>query len=194
MISNCNRDFGNKYGCNQTSMFILGILFGVVNGTSRFLWGFLLDKYGFKILMYIITILEIISSCTIYYTVKYDALYVIMVLIVASCLGGNLCCISPLYTLTYGIEVGPQMYALAGNIMGLAQFSGPLLVKFMISEQKDYLIIFLLGGIFCMFKLVVLSFFDDTEKIDIDLEEQIENNITKVNDKNNIFKENENNS
>ena len=194
MISNCNRDFGNKYGCNQTSMFILGILFGVVNGTSRFLWGFLLDKYGFKILMYIITILEIISSCTIYYTVKYDALYVIMVLIVAFCLGGNLCCISPLYTLTYGIEVGPQMYALAGNIMGLAQFSGPLLVKFMISEQKDYLIIFLLGGTFCMFKLVVLLFFDDTEKIDIDLEEQLENKINKVNDENNILKENENNS
>lgn len=194
MISNCNRDFGNKYGCNQTSMFILGILFGVVNGTSRFLWGFLLDKFGFKILMYIITILEIISSCTIYYTVKYDALYVIMVLIVAACLGGNFCCISPLYTLTYGIEVGPQMYALAGNIMGLAQFSGPLLVKFMISEQKDYLIIFLLGGTFCMFKLVVLLFFDDTEKIDIDLEEQLENKINKVNDENNVLKENDNNS
>ena len=35
-------------------MFILGILFGITNGTCRFLWGFLLDKYGFKKLMFCI--------------------------------------------------------------------------------------------------------------------------------------------
>ena len=162
-------------------MFILGILFGVVNGTSRFLWGYLLDKYGFQILMYTLTFLEIIASCTIYYTVQYDALFIIIVLIVAACLGGNFCCISPLYTLIYGIEVGPQMYALAGNVMGIAQFSGPILVKFILSSKKDYLITFLLGGTFCVCKLAVLLFFDDKEKIEIDLEDKIDKEVNDVN-------------
>ena len=144
-------------------MFILGILFGVVNGTSRFLWGYLLDKYGFQILMYTLTFLEIIASCT------------------AACLGGNFCCISPLYTLIYGIEVGPQMYALAGNVMGIAQFSGPILVKFILSSKKDYLITFLLGGTFCVCKLAVLLFFDDKEKIEIDLEDKIDKEVNDVN-------------
>ena len=181
LISNCYRDFGNKYGCNQTSMFILGILFGVVNGTSRFLWGHLLDKFGFKILMYTLTFLEIICSCTIYYTVQYDALYIIMVLIAAACLGGNFCCISPLYTLIYGIEVGPQMYALAGIVMGIAQFCGPILVKFILSSKKDYLITFLIGGTFCVCKLAVLLFFDDKEKIEIDLQEKIDKEVNDMN-------------
>jgi len=168
-------------------MFILGILFGVVNGTSRFLWGELLDRYGFKILMFIVTFLEVTAASTIYFTVKYDAIYIIMVLIVAACLGGNFCCISPLYTLIYGIEVGPQMYALAGNIMGIAQFCGPILIKFILSEKKDYLIVFLIGGTFCLCKIGVLLFFDHTEKINIDLEEETCQKITntdKVEEKN----------
>ncbi len=106
LISNCYRDFGNKYGCEQTSMFILGILFGVVNGISRFLWGLLLDKYGFKILMYIITFLEVTAASTIYFTVEYDALYIIVVLIVAACFSGNFCCISPFILLFMELRLG----------------------------------------------------------------------------------------
>ena len=177
-------------------MFVLGILFGIVNGSSRFLWGDLLDKYGFKILMYIVTFLEIMVSCTIYYTVKYDILYIIMVLIVAACLGGNFCCISPLYTLIYGIEVGPQMYALAGIVLGISQFCGPLLVKFILSEKKHYLLTFLIGGTFCMSKLIVLLFFDHTETINIDLDEEIEKEVNKINagdDIKNLVKEKDEN-
>ena len=154
-------------------MFILAILFGVVNGSSRFLWGALMDKYGFKVLMFVVSFLEILSSCTIYFCVEYDALYIIIVLITAACLGGNFCCISPLYTFIYGIEVGPQMYALAAIVMGVAQFSGPILVKFILSEKKHYLVTFLIGGSLCVAKLIVLLFFNDKEKIDIDLEEEI---------------------
>ena len=125
--------------------------------------------------------LEIICSCTIYYTVEYDALFIITVLIIAACLGGNFCCISPLYTLIYGIEVGPQMYALAGNVMGIAQFCGPILVKLFLYSKKDYLITFLIGGTFCVCKIAVLLFFDDTEKIEIDLEEKIDKEVNDLN-------------
>ncbi len=104
-----------------------------------------------------------------------------MVLIVAACLGGNFCCISPLYTLIYGIEVGPQMYALAGIVLGISQFCGPLLVKFILSEKKHYLLTFLIGGTFCMSKLIVLLFFDHTETINIDLDEEIEKEVNKIN-------------
>ena len=117
-------------------MFILGILFGVVNGSSRFLWGEFLDKFGFKILMSVVSILEIISSCTIYYAVQYDVLYIIIVLITAACLGGNFCCKSPLYTFIYGIEFGPQMYALYIVVKGMAQLTGPILIKFILSEKN----------------------------------------------------------
>ena len=59
LISNCWRDFGNRNKVSQDPLFYLGILFGIVNGSSRFLWGFLMDKFGFRILMFIINIFHL---------------------------------------------------------------------------------------------------------------------------------------
>ena len=55
LISNCYRDFGSRRGTKPGNMYIIGVMFGVINGGSRFLWGWLMDKFGFKILMFIIT-------------------------------------------------------------------------------------------------------------------------------------------
>ena len=70
LISNCNRDFANKNHVNQNAIFALGILFGIVNGSSRFLWGFLMDKLGFKILMSIITCIEVSVGLSLYFMVN----------------------------------------------------------------------------------------------------------------------------
>ena len=70
LISNCNRDFGNKSGVSQNALFILGTLFGIINGSSRFFWGYLMDKFGFKILMFIITGIEITIAASLYFSVK----------------------------------------------------------------------------------------------------------------------------
>ena len=166
------------------------MLFGVVNGICRIFWGILLDKFGFKILMNIIAIIEIISSSLIYYAVENDFFYILIVLLIATCLGGNFVCIIPLYTQIYGMDAGPRMFALTAAIIGILQFCGPLLVKFFLSEKKDYLIAFLIYGTFCVIKLVVLGFFDDKEKIkvhrniegieknkDLEKEFQTDNNI-----------------
>lgn len=115
--------------------------------------------------MNIIGFIEILSSSLLYFAVKYDFLYIILVLMIAACLGGNFVCIIPLYTQIYGMDAGPRMYALTGAVIGTLQFCGPLIVKFLLSEKKDYLIIFLVCGSLCLIKLVVLGFFDDKEKI-----------------------------
>lgn len=117
--------------------------------------------------MNIIAITEIISSSVLYFTVEYDLLYILFVLLIAACLGGNFVCIIPQYTQIYGMDAGPRMYALTGAVIGILQFCGPLLVKFFLSEKKDYLITFLSSGSLCVIKLVILIFFDDKEKIRI---------------------------
>ena len=170
-------------------MFILGILFGITNGTCRFLWGFLLDKYGFKKLMFIIATTEIISSCSLYYTVGYDWLYIFIVLLLAACLGGNFVCIIPLYTHIYGMDAGPRMYALCGACIGLAQFCCPLLVKFFLKKKKDYLIIFLFSGTLCVIKFISLMFFDDKEKITVNSKFNCEDE-NKDNNKNDLLTKN----
>ena len=80
LISNCNRDFGNKNGVSPEAIYYLGILFGIVNGASRFMWGGLMDKFGFQVLMFAITLIEIIISTSLYFAVNNSIIYVIYVI------------------------------------------------------------------------------------------------------------------
>ena len=138
LVSNCARDFGNKNGVNQDYLFALGILFGLVNGSSRFLWGFLMDQFGFKPLMSVIAGIEIVLAGSLYFIVNYDLLYIISVLLIAACIGGHFSILAPLFNKVYGVEVGPQAYGLCGFFIGGANLTGPLLSMFLLKEKKAF--------------------------------------------------------
>lgn len=163
-VSNCYRDFANKNNFSQNGLFALGILFGVVNGSSRFVWGILLDKFGFKILMTVITFIEITVASSLYFMVKINIIYIILVLFAAACIGGNFCVITPVFNTVFGLEMGPEVYAITSIAIGTANIFGPLIVKFFLEDNIDYLYTFLLGGTFCVIKLCVLIFYDENEK------------------------------
>ena len=78
MVSNSYRDFGNKNSVPQNYLFIIGILFGLINGSSRMLWGYLMDKFGFKPLMSVIAFIEIIIAASFYFIVKINILIYIL--------------------------------------------------------------------------------------------------------------------
>ena len=85
-------------------MYVIGVMFGVINGSSRFLWGWLMDKFGFKVLMFGITGLEIFIAATFYYFAKFAGLYIISVLIVSACIGGHFAILSPVFNQIFGLE------------------------------------------------------------------------------------------
>lgn len=163
-VSNCYRDFGNKSDMKQRALFVLGILFGIVNGSSRFVWGYLLDKFGFKKLMTIITFIEITVASSLYFMVRISVLYIILVLCAAACIGGNFCVLTPVFNTVFGLEMGPEVYAITSIAIGTANILGPLLVKFLLEDKIDFLYAFLLGGTFCVIKLCVLIFYDENDK------------------------------
>ena len=92
MVSNCYRDFGNRNDVDQDYIFILGILFGIVNGSCRLMWGYLMDRFGFKPLMLTISFIEISIAASFYFIVKINILYFICVLLIALCIGGIFQC------------------------------------------------------------------------------------------------------
>ena len=47
------------------------MMFGLVNGSSRLLWGYLMDKFGFKPLMSIIAGIEITLAGSFYFIVNF---------------------------------------------------------------------------------------------------------------------------
>ena len=163
MISNCYRDFGSRRGTKADNIYVIGVMFGVINGGSRFLWGWLMDIFGFKILMFFITGIEIIIASTFYFCSKYAPLYIISVLLVSACIGGHFAILSPVFNKIFGLERGPEMYGVTGNFIGIASICGPIFTNFILNETPDFLVVFLVGGGLCVIKLIILIFFDEND-------------------------------
>ena len=123
-----------------------------------------MDKFGFKILMFIITTIEIIIAATLYFSVQNEIIYIISVLLISACLGGHFAILSPVFNKVFGLEKGPEMYGLTGNFIGIASVSGPLMSNIVLNEKPDFLIVFLVGGTLCVVKFVVLIFFNENIK------------------------------
>ena len=90
-----------------------------------------MDKFNFKILMVIISIIEITICFTIYFFADNPVIFVIENLLVATCLSGTFTTITPLFNKVFK-EVGAEMYGLTGFFIGLASFLGPVLTKILI--------------------------------------------------------------
>ena len=147
-------------------MYIIGVLFGVINGSSRFLWGWLMDKFGFKVLMFVITGIEIAIAGSLYFTISITPLFIGSVLLISACIGGHFAILSPVFNKIFGLERGPEMYGITGNFIGVASICGPIITNFVLHKKEDFLPVFLVGGGFCVIKLVVLIFFDENDKYD----------------------------
>ena len=119
-----------------------------------------MDKFNFKILMVIISIIEMTISVSVYFFAGNPYIFVIENLLVATCLSGTFTTITPLFNKIFN-ELGAEMYGLTGFFIGLASFLGPVLTKLYIKEDSDYLIIYIIGGILCIIKFIALFFFDE---------------------------------
>ena len=189
-MSNSWRDFGNKNGVDQNYIFSLGIMFGLVNGSCRFLWGYLMDKFGFKPLMSTIAGIELFLAGSLYFLVKIPALFVICILLIATCIGGHFSILAPLFNKVYGVEIGPQCYGICGFCIGVSNLIGPLLCMFILKKNTDFLIAYLFGGSLVLIKIFSLIMFDENEKFNFDeinlgqIDKETENEKTQNQDQN----------
>jgi len=124
-----------------------------------------MDKLGFKFLMIIISILELIVSLTIFYianNLKNELIYIIENLIIALCLSGTFTMITPTFSNIFGRK-GAEIYGITGFMIGVASFLGPVLTKIFIGNNgvKDYEIVYFCGGGFVLVNLVFLIFFKE---------------------------------
>ena len=122
-----------------------------------------MDIFGFKILMIIISIIELGVSGTIYYCAGNPVLFVIENLLVACCLSGTFTMITPLFNVVFGKELATEIYGLTGFFIGVASFVGPLLAKIMVKDEEDYLMLYLIGGGICLMKFMALICFKENE-------------------------------
>ena len=122
-----------------------------------------MDKFNFKILMVIISIIELAVSGTIYIFADNPVIFVIENLLIACCLSGTFTTITPLFNKIFR-NLGTEMYGLTGFAIGVASFMGPVLTKLLIKEDSDYLIIYGVGGGICLINFIALLFVNENEE------------------------------
>ena len=122
-----------------------------------------MDKFGFKVLMFIITGIEITISITLYFSVNITILYILSILLISACIGGHFSILSPVFNKIFGMERGAEMFGLTGICIGVASICGPLMTFFVLYDNGDFLVAFLIGGALCVIKLIVLFFFDEND-------------------------------
>ena len=158
----------------------MAFLYGVINGLTRFMWGFLLDKFSFKMLMGLILLTELIVSASIYHSASIVTMYLIENFCIATCLSGTFVMITPTFHKTFGPKNGTSVYGLTGMLVGLASLLGPITTKLLISENTDYLKVYLIGSVAVALNLIVLTIFVEKPYIYKSKRQQNQNDLTIV--------------
>ena len=181
----------------------MGTLFGIINGSSRFIWGYLMDIFGFKCLMIIISFMELTVSLTIFYVaskMQNIIIYIIENLIIALCLSGTFTMITPTFSKIFGNK-GAEIYGITGMSIGFASFLGPILTKILIVHPgvKDYEIVYFSGGTFVILNLITLFIFKEqpfvfkNKNVDEGLFDRLGYSISNKSNKDNNYENNNNN-
>ncbi len=124
-----------------------------------------MDKYGFKVLMTLITLIEIFVAGSIYILMINEIIYYLYIVLILICIAGTFSILAPEFNKIFGLISGPECYGLTAIWIGLANILGPLLTKFVIKNMKSYFIILIIGGAFCVIKLILVICFTDVKYI-----------------------------
>ena len=83
---------------------------GVINGLSRIVCGTLVDRYGYKTMMNILMVVNLVNSLVCFWAAYVPSLFFICVLLNYAVLGGFFAVFPVSVQNCYGPEFGPQIY------------------------------------------------------------------------------------
>ena len=174
------RYFGNKNDIPLDILYYIKILFDPINDIISIILGFLMDKFGFKLINIIISCIEIGVSCSFYFSANNIVLFVIEVFLVSCCLSAIFTTIAPLFDKVFGKEIALEIYGLSIIFFSISDIPTILISEYMLKEKQSYLNAYLIGGVISLMKLIAFIFFKENNfKSNKDQEY---NKIEKLND------------
>ena len=158
LLSNTYRNFGVQRNLDELGMQTLSKTFTMLNTFSRLAWGFICDKFGFKIPYVIICINQFICGVTIYYSSNNLVTYFIVVSLGVLSYAGHIILFPNLIKIKFGVDNSVIILGICGIFAGIACLMGPVLTSSLLQKREDYLIIYLIGVAPTIFSLL-LTFF-----------------------------------
>jgi hypothetical protein len=174
-------NFGNIMSIDLYRLYLIRYLYDSFYVVTSFIFGLLMDKYGFKIINIIISSIEIGVSFTFYFFAYTSGdIFAIEIILISCCLSGLLTTITPLFNKVFGKEISLEIYGITVIFLYVPYIPIELLKLFIIKEAKNYLILYLIGSGISLIKLISLIFFKENKlyKFNSNKEEDY-NNIEK---------------
>lgn len=161
LIPNIARTYGNLNNLDQLSLQILTFTFSSVNAVLRFPWGYIYDKIGFKQVLYVIILLQLVVASSIYFVASNIYLYFFENILIAVAISGIYVVMPPTYKQIFGSKNGTDIYGVSSILIGVATVVGAVLTQFILKDNnlQNYLIVFICSAVIILIGLVNLIYF-----------------------------------
>lgn len=160
-VTNTFRSFGEQ--CLMPEYFLSNLTktYSILNGLSRLIWGFLFDKFSFKYLYSVCMITQVFVSSFIFFSVKYQILFFLLLCLQSIVVSGKISLNITMFTKVYGIKHFSFIYSVSTAVGGFCHLLGPIIIKIIVKEVKDYEKLFIGGGICCVILEIILINFSE---------------------------------
>jgi MFS family permease len=104
--------YGENKGLSDSLLTAAGAVSSIANGGSRLLFGQMVDKINFKIVITILLTMQLVVACICVDVVNYPAIYFLCVFFNFAGLGSLFAVFPPAVMQIFGMKVGPVTYTL----------------------------------------------------------------------------------
>ena len=168
------RKLGSLNGHSEFFLWKTSFLFKAFNATTLPLWGFILDKIGFKSFYSVILIVQIIISSMCFFISSNQVGFILYNGISALLHSVNLAIQLTTYVLIFGNEKGVLLYSISWMLIYIFYIARPFISNIFVSKIQ-YLMFYIFLTLFTMIALIILSFFVEKKHVYIDTSKGDEN-------------------
>ena len=158
------RKLGSLNGHSEFFLWKTSFLFKAFNASSLPLWGFILDKIGFKAFYSVILIVQIIISSMCFFISSNQIGFILYNGISALLHSVNLAIQLTTYVLIFGNEKGVLLYSISWMLIYIFYIARPFISNIFVSKIQ-YLMFYITLTLFTMIALIILSFFVEQKHI-----------------------------
>ena len=154
------RKLGTLNGHSEIFLWNTSFFFKVLNAVGLPIWGFFLDKYGFKNLYSIILSVQLIISSLCFFISSNAIGFILFNSISAMLHSVNISIHLTTYVLIFGNEKGVLLYSISWLLIYFFYIARPFVGNIFVSKIY-FLAFYITLSLFTMIALIILSFFEE---------------------------------
>lgn len=154
------RKLGTLNGHSEIFLWNTSFFFKVLNAVGLPIWGFFLDKYGFKNLYTIILSVQLIISSLCFFISSNAIGFILFNSISAMLHSVNISIHITTYVIIFGNEKGVLLYSISWLLIYIFYIARPFISNLFVSKIY-FLAFYITLSLFTMIALIILSFFEE---------------------------------